>query len=220
MSKLGINQLRQRPTQLNSTDLVAVHDLETGEDVAVPVGSVGGGTLPDPLVANIIPRYDTLANLLALTGNLGELMVPSNAPGIVVQLPAGQGGTQLLGMRSDVRGISGNATAAGNTLTTALPFKPRFIVLSFTSNIGAYYGFHPVSIDATGDASAGVGVAIFPQYSGGYFAPASSPLAVSDNGTQIVTASAMACSNTVLSMDVQVDAGADVAVTGSVFLFG
>lgn len=53
-----------------------IRDARTGQPI--------GGVIPDPLYANIIPRQDTLANLLAIASGDGEIAVATDTPAIVV----------------------------------------------------------------------------------------------------------------------------------------
>lgn len=53
-----------------------IRDARTGQPI--------GGAIPDPLYANIIPRQDTLANLLAIASGDGEIAVATDTPALVV----------------------------------------------------------------------------------------------------------------------------------------
>lgn len=129
--------------------------------------------LPDPLTANIIPRRDTLANLLALSGNPGEVMVPSDAPGIVVQHAPNQGGTQFIGTRVEFVNIYPTLTLAHTSgtplvIVTPISFIPRLFHFSCSGD-GSGFSNGVAKVEAN-VMSGVVGQYIFPGLS--YFAPA------------------------------------------------
>lgn len=140
-----------------------IKTIGNGFSVEIPPG----GGLPDPLEANVIPRRDTLANLLALSGNEGEIMVPTDAAGLVVQLAAALGGTQLLG--TPRVGFASESTVANTTpevwdvyLNTA--FTPKFIALVASSD-GQGYAWSMGAVIA--GQLLGGGFTNFPQQPGG-----------------------------------------------------
>jgi hypothetical protein len=112
-------------------------------------------------IANIVPRTNTLAALLAISGSLGEVMTPTDAKGVVVQNAASVGGTQRLKpLEVKHRGwIVPVLTTAEVIYTADVGFKPKLLyVLAGAGGAGTGYsaGFFVQSEDRE-VAAAGVG---------------------------------------------------------------
>jgi hypothetical protein len=86
-----IQNLPQIPAvRVSDDDLIEVLDPQQGISYSMPLVQLrsavggGGGTLPDPLLANIIPRQNTLAALTSIVNGNGEIAVATDEDSIVV----------------------------------------------------------------------------------------------------------------------------------------
>jgi hypothetical protein len=84
-----IQNLPQIPAvRVSDDDLIEILDPQQGRSYSMPLvqlrAAVGGGALPDPLLANIIPRQNTLAALASIVNGNGEIAVATDADSIVV----------------------------------------------------------------------------------------------------------------------------------------
>jgi hypothetical protein len=84
-----IQNLPQIPAvRVSDDDLIEVLDPQQGTSYSMPLvqlrAAVGGGALPDPLLANIIPRQNTLAALTSIVNGNGEIAVATDENAIVV----------------------------------------------------------------------------------------------------------------------------------------
>jgi hypothetical protein len=84
-----IQNLPQIPAaRVSDDDLIEVLDPQQGTSYSMPLvqlrAAVGGGALPDPLLANIIPRQNTLAALTSIVNGNGEIAVATDQNAIVV----------------------------------------------------------------------------------------------------------------------------------------
>lgn len=107
-----------------------------------------GVAIPKVKASSIVPRVNALATLLAMTGNIGEIMAPNDAKGLVVQNAPGVGGTQRL-KPLEVYSASmpfNFTTTPQNAVVNSCPFRPKLAIVFLGLNGGGtsyYVGFFP-----------------------------------------------------------------------------
>lgn len=151
--------------------VAALEAIGYGKNVA---NGVLGLNAAQEAVAKIVPRTNTLANLLALNDGNGEMAVAVDDNSLVVQFPASQGGTQRI--RNPKFHAVAFAPTPGNYTNqiqevSGLGLNPRFVIViggyegsptvfwvwspSQSSQDGfevkAQYGGYPPAVVATGD---------------------------------------------------------------------